>query len=73
MEEEKSELIERNVEVLRGGYQSEENTYYSYQHDEMLQSSPYDVVRQNEYEQLHQQMHAEPNVVNEPIVDESTR
>jgi hypothetical protein len=54
------------LEVLRGGWQSDETAYYSHQPHEVLQSSPYDVVRQNEYEQLHQQMYTDHNVASHP-------
>ena len=49
----------------RGGWQSDEATYYPESPHDMYYN-PYDVVRQNELEQLHQQMYAEPDMVPQP-------
>ena len=50
-------------DLVRGGYQSNETMFYSYSPDEILASNAYDDLRQNEYEQLHQQMYVEQAIV----------
>ena len=44
-------------QLPRGGWQGEEATYYDQNADGMYYADPYDMVRQNELEQLHQQMY----------------
>jgi len=44
-------------EMPRGGWQADETVFYSHSPEDVYTSSPYDTVRENEFEQLHQQMY----------------
>jgi hypothetical protein len=55
--------IPSRSDFVRGGYQGNDTTFYSYSPEEILSSNAYDDLRQNEYEQLHQQMYVEQSVV----------
>lgn len=66
-DDEEDNAPEHNKEAMRGGWQSDETVFYSHQpEDVFLASNPYDAVRQNEYEQLHEQLHAKEGVMAEP-------
>ena len=54
-------------EFVRGGWQSEEAAYYASHPEDVFASNPYDAVRQDEYEQLHEQMHVEPGMGPPPV------
>lgn len=62
VEGEDSDPASDNHSLPRGGWQSDEAMYYPASSDDMYHN-PYDVMRQNELEQLHQQMYAEPDMV----------
>lgn len=49
----------------RGGYQSDEGMYYPPGSSDYFYSNPYDMARQHEYEQLHQEM--QPPVYQPPV------
>jgi phosphatidylinositol 4-kinase len=49
-----------NVHFPRGGSQSDEGMYYPQESTDYLVSNPYDMVRQHDYEQLHQQLQPHP-------------
>lgn len=47
------------AEYVRGGYQGDENVFYTHNAEGIWGSDAWDDVRQREYEQLHQQMYVE--------------
>lgn len=65
-ETENNQALPTSSDFVRGGYQSNETMFYSYSPDEILASNAYDDFRQNEYEQLHQQMYVEQSIVQQP-------
>lgn len=44
-------------EISRGGWQTNETFFYSESPEADFTTSPYDIVRETEYQQLHQQMY----------------
>lgn len=73
VEIDKSNVTNEKLELIRGGYQTEDTAFHEHQPHDMLQTSPYDVLRQNEYEQLHQQMYTEPGIARQPAQEEGFR
>ncbi len=53
----------KSSDFIRGGHQSDEAMFYSHNTDEIWGSNAYDDLRQNEYEQLHQQMYVQQATV----------
>lgn len=53
----------KRSDFIRGGFQSDEAMFYAHNPDEIWASNAYDDLRQNEYEQLHQQLYVEPTSV----------
>lgn len=66
-DEERGEHIQ-DSDYVRGGWQSNETTYYSSHTDpdDILNFIPYDEVRQNQYEQLHHQMYSDQRAMVAP-------
>jgi hypothetical protein len=62
----KSAMPERQMNMPRGGWQADE-AFYSHNPEDIFVSNPYDSVRENEYQQLHEQMHSEYGMVDQPI------
>jgi len=62
---EKQELLEDNKpkEMPRGGWQADETALYSHSPEDVYATNTYDAVRENQYEQLHQQMYNENGMV----------
>jgi hypothetical protein len=56
--------------TVRGGQQSEEAMFYSHSPEDMWNSEAYENVRQNEYEQLHQQMYADQQAMQQQPIEE---
>lgn len=52
--------------LFRGGHQSDEGIYYPPDSPDYLYSNPYDVVRQHEYERLHQELQPHPGYQSAP-------
>ena len=56
---------------VRGGQQGDEAVFFSQSPDEMWTSDAYESIRQNEYEQLHQQMYVDQGAIHQlPIEDQ---
>lgn len=51
------------IEMPRGGWQTNETVYYSDNPDDVFASNPYNAVRENEYQQLHEQMYFEQGMI----------
>ena len=56
---------EAHQEMPRGGWQADE-AFYSHNPEDVFVSNPYDAVRENEYQQLHEQMHSEYGMMEQP-------
>ncbi|KAL3914992.1 MAG: hypothetical protein SGILL_005855 [Bacillariaceae sp.] len=54
------------LDMPRGGSQADEAFYYQ-NPDEMFASNAYDNVREDEYQQLHDQMHSEYGMIAQPL------
>lgn len=64
-ESESPEKSASEVRSPRGGWQSDEGMYYPPESSDYMYSNPYDMARQHEYEQLHQEM--QPPVYRPPL------
>jgi len=56
---------EARMEMPRGGWQAEE-AFYSHNPEDVFSSNLYDTVRENEFQQLHEQMHSEYGMMDQP-------
>lgn len=54
---------EKPKQMPRGGWQANETIFYSHSPEDVYATNPYDAVRENEFEQLHHQMHNENGLV----------
>lgn len=54
------------IQMPRGGWQADEAFHYSHNPEDVFTSNPYDSVRENEYQQLHEQMHSEYGMMDQP-------
>jgi len=50
-------------EMQRGGWQAHETSFYSHNSEDIFATNPYDAVRENEYQQLHQQMYNDHGMI----------
>jgi hypothetical protein len=50
-------------EMPRGGWQANETLFYSHNPEDVFATNPYDAVRENEYQQLHQQMYDDHGMI----------
>lgn len=57
--------LESQMEMPRGGWQADEAFYY-HNPEDVFASNAYDSVRENEYQQLHEQMHSEYGMMEQP-------
>ena len=69
-EESEAEKQTGDVHFPRGGFQSDEGMFYPPESGDFLYSNPYDMVRQYEYEQLHQEMQPYPAYQPPPFTQE---
>ena len=59
------------TEMPRGGWQANETAFYTNNPDDVFVSNPYDTVRENEFQELHEQMYSEHSLtVQHPEVAE---
>lgn len=65
------EMSTGEVHSPRGGWQSDEGMYHPPETSDYLYSNPYDMTRQHEYEQLHQEM--APPVYQPPLPTEERK
>jgi hypothetical protein len=49
---------EHQTRMPRGGWQADE-AFYAHSPEDVFMSNPYDTVRENEYQELHEQLHSE--------------
>lgn len=64
---EKRELLEaKPKELPRGGWQADEEVFYSHSPEDIYATNPYDAVREGEFEQLHHQMHYDYGMAVQP-------
>jgi hypothetical protein len=61
------------ADMPRGGWQADEAAFYSHNLDDVFASNPYDVVREDEYQQLHEQMYQEYGTVDQPQIAPENR
>jgi hypothetical protein len=59
-----------DVRLMRGGDQSDESLFYPPDGAEYIYSNPYDMVRQQEYEQLHQELRPHPGFQSSPLLSQ---
>jgi hypothetical protein len=53
------------VKMPRGGWQADE-AFYSHNPEDIFMTNPYDSVRENEYQELHEQLHSEYGMMDFP-------
>jgi hypothetical protein len=51
--------LNAQMEMPRGGWQTNETAFFPHSSDDVFASYPYDTVRENEYQELHEQMYSE--------------
>jgi hypothetical protein len=56
---------EEQMKMPRGGWQADE-AFYSHNPEDIFMANPYDSVRENEYQELHEQLHSEYGMMDLP-------
>jgi hypothetical protein len=56
-----------NVVMPRGGWQADEAMFYANNPEDVFQSNPYDLVREDQYQQLHQQIQNQNGGEGQPL------
>jgi hypothetical protein len=63
-----SASLNGKTDMPRGGWQADEASFYAHNHDDVFTNNPYDMVREDEYQQLHDQMYNEYGMVDQAQV-----
>lgn len=66
-QEEDTQAHAQKMDLPRGGWQADEAMYYANSPDDVFASNPYDMVREDQYQQLHEQMQRADEMAVQPL------